>query len=61
MTDYFKLKLEYARLSGEFIGTLQAVLWYDIPEDLKIKLIEIKDQISERCDKILKEDESTED
>lgn len=32
------LKLKLARTKGEFIGTLQGILWWDIPEELKEKL-----------------------
>ena len=32
------LKLKLARTKGEFIGTLQGILWWDIPDELKEKL-----------------------
>lgn len=50
MTDYDKLRLEYARLIGESIGGLKAFLWWDIPEKLREKInnrlkeLEIREQ-----------------
>jgi hypothetical protein len=38
MSEELKLKLELARMKGEFKGTLQAILWWEIPEELKEKL-----------------------
>ena len=38
------LKIKLARTKGEFIGTLQGILWWDIPEELKEKL---EDKIKE--------------
>ena len=39
MDKEYKLKLEIARLKGEFIGTLKAITWcWDIPDGLKEKL-----------------------
>lgn len=57
MTEFDRLKIDYARLYGEFIGMIEGVLWWDIPEELKTKLKETKEQTIERCDKILKRDE----
>lgn len=31
-------RIKYARLLGEFIGTLKGITYNDIPEDLKLKL-----------------------
>ena len=36
--EELKLQLKLARTKGEFIGTLQGILWWDIPEELKEKL-----------------------
>ena len=33
-----KLKIEIARLKGDFIGTLKGITWWDIPNELKDKL-----------------------
>jgi hypothetical protein len=33
-----KLICENARLTGEFIGTLKGILWWDIPAELKNKI-----------------------
>ena len=33
-----KLKIQIARLQGEFIGTLKAIVMWDIPKALKNKL-----------------------
>ncbi len=38
MTKYQKLIIDYARLLGEFKGTLQGVTYWDIPKELKKKL-----------------------
>jgi hypothetical protein len=38
MSEELYLYLKLARTKGEFIGTLQAILWWDIPEELKEKL-----------------------
>ena len=39
MDKEYKLKLEMARLKGEFIGTLKAITWcWGIPDELKEKL-----------------------
>ena len=39
-----KLKIEIARLRGEFIGTLKGIVLWDIPDELKERL---KDRIRE--------------
>ena len=39
-----KLKVEMARLEGDFIGTLKAITMWDIPNELKERL---KDRIVE--------------
>ena len=33
-----KLKIEFARLRGDFVGTLIGITYWDIPNELKIKL-----------------------
>lgn len=38
--EVFKLRTENARLKGEFLGFCKAILWYEIPEKLKIKINE---------------------
>ena len=38
MTKEQQLKIAVNRLLGEFIGTLKAISWWDIPDDLKEKL-----------------------
>jgi hypothetical protein len=38
MNEHEKLKLEYARLLGEFQGTLIGIVYWDIPEELRGKL-----------------------
>lgn len=44
MTEHDKLKIAHARLLGEFQGTLEGIVWNDIPEKLKAKLdIKIKE------------------
>ena len=38
MSKEDNLKVEMARLEGEFIGTLKAITWWNIPNELKDKL-----------------------
>ena len=38
MNEELHLKLKLARIKGEFIGTLEGILWWDIPEELREKL-----------------------
>ncbi len=40
--ENLKQKIEYNRLLGEFIGTMEGLLHYDIPNEIKVKL---KDKI----------------
>jgi hypothetical protein len=44
MNEEDKLKVQIARLEGEYIGTLKGILWWDIPNELKERL---KDRIVE--------------
>lgn len=44
MREEDKLKVQIARLEGEFIGTLKAITMWDIPNELKERL---KDRIVE--------------
>ena len=51
MDKEYKLKLEMARLKGEFIGTLKAITWgWDIPNELKEKLEEKIVELEENAD-----------
>lgn len=43
-----KMKIDLEILKGGFIGTLEGILWYDIPDKLRII---IKDKIKELRDK----------
>ena len=38
MTEHDKLKISYSRLLGEFTGYLEGIQFYDIPQELKVKL-----------------------
>ena len=38
MTQEDKIKIKFARLQGEYVGTLKGILWWDIPKELKTKL-----------------------
>jgi hypothetical protein len=40
MTEEYKVKINLARLQGEYIGTLKGILWWGIPNELKVKLQE---------------------
>ena len=36
-----KLKIQLARLKGEFVGMLKGILWWDIPKELKERIEEV--------------------
>ena len=38
MSEENKLRIELARVQGEYTGTLKGILWWDIPNKLKEKL-----------------------
>ena len=38
MTQEDKIKIELARLQGEFLGTLKGFLCWDIPNELKVRM-----------------------
>jgi hypothetical protein len=38
MTQEDRVKIKLARLQGEFVGTLKGILWWDIPNELKVKI-----------------------
>jgi hypothetical protein len=38
MTQEDRIKIKLARLQGEFVGTLKGILWWDIPNELKVKI-----------------------
>jgi len=43
-----KLTVDYARLKGEYIGSLKGLLWWDLPKELKTKIeAQIKELESE--------------
>lgn len=44
MTSEDKLKIQIARLEGEFVGTLEGILLWELPKELKLK---IKEKIKE--------------
>lgn len=48
MTELDKLKLEYAKLVGEFIGMIDALHWWMLPEELLIKLENKKKELIEK-------------
>lgn len=39
--DQSKKNIEYARLKGEYIGTIKGILLWEIPDELKEKLEKI--------------------
>jgi hypothetical protein len=50
MTDYEKLKAEHSKLLGEFIGLLEGLAWWDLPEDLKKKIKVKKRELIDRIE-----------
>lgn len=36
--EVIKKDIEYARLLGEFVGTLTGITYWDIPKELKVKI-----------------------
>ena len=48
MSEEDKLKIKLARVQGEYIGTLQGILCWDIPneikERLKVRIVELENQ-----------------
>ena len=38
MKEYNKLLIDYAKILGEFKGTLEAVTYWDVPQELKDKM-----------------------
>lgn len=52
--DYFKLKLEYSRLQGEFLGFCEGLMWWELPDELSEK---VKEKIKELRDKYDMKDE----
>ena len=45
--DKYALKIKLARTQGEYIGTLKAIVCWDIPEELKHKLIKLIDKLED--------------
>jgi len=54
MTELDRLKISYARLHGEFVGTLEGILFWDIPEELKERLTETIDQKTKQYEEVIK-------
>ena len=50
MTELDKLKIEHARLVGEFIGIIDALHWWMLPEELMINLENKKKELIEKYD-----------
>ena len=50
MTDYDKLKLEHARLQGEFLGFVEGLMWWKLSEELLVKIKEKRKELIEKCD-----------
>lgn len=54
MTELEKLRIEHARLQGEFLGFAEGLMWWNLPPELKIR---VKEKIKEL---LTKEDKETE-
>ena len=48
---YYKLKIEYATLIGQFMGVLDGLSWWQLPEGLKERLSVLKAEIRQKYDK----------
>ena len=48
MTEHEKLKLEHAKLQGEFIGFLMGLSWWELPEELVVKIKEKRKELIEK-------------
>lgn len=48
MTEHERLKLEHAKLQGEFIGFLMGLSWWDLPEELVVKIKEKRKELIEK-------------
>lgn len=51
MNELDKLKIEHARLNGEFIGFCGALLWWDIPAELRVLVKEQINRLEEQYQK----------
>lgn len=48
MTEYDRLKIEHAELQGEFIGFIEGLSWWELPEELVVKIKEKRKELIER-------------
>lgn len=48
MTEHDRLKLEHAKLQGEFIGFLIGLSWWKLPEELVVKIKEKRKELIEK-------------
>jgi hypothetical protein len=48
MTDYEKLRSEHEALQGEFIGFLIGLSWWELPEELVVKIKQKRKELIER-------------
>lgn len=48
MTEHDRLKLEHAALQGQFIGFLEGLSWWKLPEELVVKIKEKRKELIEK-------------
>lgn len=46
-----KLKIEHARLQGDYIGFLYGLSWWKLPDELVVKIKEKRKELIEKEDK----------
>lgn len=48
MTELEQLKIEHLKLQGEFIGFIVGLSWWELPEELVVKIKEKRKELIER-------------
>jgi len=46
--ELVKLRIEYAKLSGEFLGFVEGLDWWELPRELRIKINHKKNELIEK-------------
>lgn len=48
MTELDRLKIEHAKLQGEFIGFIEGLSWWELPKELIVIIKEKKKELIEK-------------